>query len=100
MNEEFKNELKRLKTEANLAAHAIRLFTDAYIKKNREFADGDKVLISFKNGRKEYAYIKSAGVFDDGEMYYIFLKAKKDGSKSSIRLRGVYVQDGFTITKV
>ena len=68
-----------------------------YIANNAKFSVRDKVLV-INNERKwgdniipkkeTEAFIKNAGVNSNGDIYYSFLKCKKDGTQSS---QGLYM---------
>jgi hypothetical protein len=69
-----------------------------YIEKNREFKDGDVVLVTIGPGRTE------TGIVDGYEKTYfddikpIIKKIKKDGSPSQHRVHLYF--NGITITKI
>ena len=82
--EEFKKELYKAKEIERIAkSNAIKL-VESYISANREF-DNNELIKVIADGIEYYAYVINCNTFDDGEIYYQFNSAKKDGTKSKNR---------------
>lgn len=88
--EEYKiayNEL--LKKELEIQEQ-MRLLDDSFLEEHLTVKPGDKVKVRWEEyggAREEIAYVTSLAVSMDGEITHWFIKAKKDGSPSSQRLR-------------
>ncbi len=87
-----RNSIERIKTE-------MYDTQQQYIADNREFADGQKVEITWNgNGKKEFAYIENANTSRNGTITYNLMKAKKNGE---ISVRNLDTWSGnYTISEV
>lgn len=76
-------------TEIDNLTLNLKIKTKQYIDEHAEFREGEKVEISdilnWRNG-SEIGYVLNIGIHNNGELYYQFNKAKKDGSRSHQRL--------------
>lgn len=88
--EQYRLELSQIKREMQLLKVKETALLNSYRSEHRKFGAGDKVKIKEKMGIQgdvfHEAYVLGCGVHDNGDLYYQFNKAKKDGSKSSHRL--------------
>lgn len=91
--EQYKNTIKMYDKQIADIKNDRDKFVADFIEKNREFADGEKVIVTYSESinsiKTEVAYIGGAFVWgwDDMLISYRLIKAKKDGSKSQQRLR-------------
>lgn len=100
--EQYKNTIKMYDKQIADIKNDRDKFVADFIERNREFADGERVLLTHGASEvkavTEFAYIGRAFVWgwDNRLISYIFFKAKKDGSKSQQRLR---VNNIYNISK-
>lgn len=87
----FKDCMKNMNDQIVHLKKEINSIREDYIRENKEFEIGEKVVIvipGFKTNmgsrpeRKRFAIICGYGAQDDGKMYYILYKCKKDGTAS------------------
>lgn len=88
--EEYRLELETINRERSLLNKKESALLNSYREEHRKYYPGDKVRVKEKLGIQgdvfHDAYVLGCGVHDNGDLYYQFHKAKKDGSESSHRL--------------